>query len=74
MSEPKPVPELLAALRELRVEAAGENARLQEIIAGVEAELDPACTRVQIPRFDDEIRDLEGLAVLADALVAERPR
>lgn len=74
LSEPKPVPELLAALRELRVEAAGENARLQEIIAGVEAELDPACTRVQIPRFDDEIRDLEGLAVLADALVAERPR
>lgn len=70
-SEPRPSMDLLTSMRELRVQAASENARLQAIIAGVEAELEPGCKKVQIPRFEDEIRELESLAVLADALVAE---
>jgi len=67
--EPKPPPEMLERLRGMRVEACRENARHEAIIAGVEAELDPGCKRIVIPRFGDEIRELEGLLRLVEFLV-----
>lgn len=72
LRDPKPSMSFLAALRALRAEAAQENARYEAIVAGVEAELDPRCRRIRTPRFDDEIRDIEGLLALADFLLMER--
>lgn len=70
-------PEVLAVahrMRALREEAAAENQRFQRIVDGLVAELPPECHRVRAPRLDDEVRDLPGLARLADLLLAgEQP-
>lgn len=60
---------VLRDLRALRIEAAAENARFDGIVDGLAAELDSSCARVRAPRFDDEIRDLDGLLRLVSVLV-----
>lgn len=66
VSDPKAV---LRDLRALRIEAAAENARFDGIVDGLSAELDGGSARVRAPRFDEEIRDLEGLLRLVGVLV-----
>lgn len=56
-------------MRALRQEAAAENRRCQRIVDGVAAELPDECHRVRVPRLDEEVRDLPGLARLADLLL-----
>jgi anion-transporting ArsA/GET3 family ATPase len=61
-------------MRALRQEAAAENQRFQRIVDGLAQELPPECHRVRVPRLDEEVRDLPGLARLADLLLAgEQP-
>ncbi len=60
---------LLREIRALRVEAAAENARFDVIVEGLSAELESDCARVRVPRFGDEIRDLDGLLQLVRVLV-----
>ncbi|MEM7151537.1 MAG: ArsA-related P-loop ATPase [Myxococcota bacterium] len=61
-------------MRGLRQEAAADNQRFQRIVDGVVAELPAECHRVRAPRLDEEVRDLPGLARLADLLLAgEQP-
>lgn len=60
---------VLRDLRALRAEAAAENARFDGIVEGLGAELDSGSVTVRAPRFDDEIRDLEGLLRLVGVLV-----
>jgi anion-transporting ArsA/GET3 family ATPase len=65
-------PEVLEAarrMRALRQEAAAENQRFQRIVDGLAQELPPECHRVRVPRLDEEVRDLPGLARLADLLL-----
>ncbi|MCA9707379.1 MAG: AAA family ATPase [Myxococcales bacterium] len=57
-------------MRALRQEAAAENRRCQRIVDGLTAELPDECHRVRVPRLDEEVRDLPGLARLADLLLA----
>lgn len=75
--ELQPTPEVLEAarrMRALRQEAAAENQRFQRIVDGLAQELPPETHRVRIPRLDEEVRDLPGLARLADLLLAgEKP-
>ncbi len=66
VTDPKAV---LRDLRALRIEAAAENARFDAIVAGVTAELESSGAHVRAPRFDDEIRDLDGLLRLVGVLV-----
>ncbi|MCR9165846.1 MAG: ArsA family ATPase [Nannocystaceae bacterium] len=66
VSDPRAV---LRELRALRIEAAAENARFDGIVQGLSAELDAASATVRAPRFDDEIRDLDGLLRLVGVLV-----
>jgi anion-transporting ArsA/GET3 family ATPase len=70
-------PEVLEAarrMRALRQEAAAENQRYGRIVDGLAQELPPECHRVRVPRLDEEVRDLPGLAKLADLLLAgEQP-
>lgn len=70
-------PQVLEAarrMRALRQEAAAENQRFQRIVDGLAQELPPECHRVRVPRLDEEVRDLPGLARLADLLLAgEKP-
>ncbi|MCX4241453.1 ArsA family ATPase [Paraliomyxa miuraensis] len=62
-------------MRALREEAVAENQRFGRIVDGLVAELPSECHRVRVPRLDDEVRDLPGLARLADLLLAgEQPR
>lgn len=60
---------LLRDLRAMRSEAAEENARFDSIVAGLAAELESDCAQVRAPRFDEEIRDLDGLLRLVGVLV-----
>ena len=61
-------------MRALRQEAAAENQRYGRIVDGLAQELPPECHRVRVPRLDEEVRDLPGLARLADLLLAgEQP-
>ncbi|MEM9462767.1 MAG: hypothetical protein AAGF11_51985, partial [Myxococcota bacterium] len=57
-------------MRALRQEAAAENGRCQRIVDGLVAELPDGCHRVRVPRLSQEVRDLPGLARLADLLLA----
>jgi anion-transporting ArsA/GET3 family ATPase len=69
-------PEVLAVahrMRALRQEAAAENERFGRIVDGLVQELPPECHRVRVPRLDEEVRDLGGLACLADLLLAGEP-
>jgi len=70
-------PDVLEAarrMRALRQEAAAENQRYGRIVDGLAQELPPECHRVRVPRLDEEVRDLPGLARLADLLLAgEQP-
>ncbi len=61
-------------MRALRTEAAAENRRFQRIVDGLVAELPDDCHRVRAPRLDEEVRDLPGLARLADLLLAGTKR
>ena len=61
-------------MRALRQEAAAENRRCQRIVDGLAAELPDECHRVRAPRLDEEVRDLPGLAQLADLLLAGEQR
>jgi len=61
-------------MRALRREAALENQRFQRIVDGLVAELPDDCLRVRAPRLDEEVRDLPGLARLADLLLAGAQR
>lgn len=66
-------PALLEAahrMRALRQRAAAENQRFGRIVDGLAQELPPQCHRVRVPRLDEEVRDLPGLAKLADLLLA----
>lgn len=66
--------EVAHRMRALRQEAAAENQRFQRIVDGLAQELPPECHRVRAPRLDEEVRDLAGLARLADLLLAgEQP-
>lgn len=61
-------------MRALRKAAAADNQRFQRIVDGLVAELPAGCHRVRAPRLDEEVRDLPGLARLADLLLAgEQP-
>lgn len=61
-------------MRALRQAAAADNQRFQRIVDGLAAELPSECHRVRAPRLDEEVRDLPGLARLADLLLAgEQP-
>ncbi len=62
--------EVARRMRALRQEAAAENQRFQRIVDGLAQELPPECHRVRVPRLDEEVRDLPGLARLADLLLA----
>lgn len=59
---------LAVAMRSLRVEAAADNQRFQEIVDGLVAELPAGCTVVRVPRFEQEVRDLRSLLGLAEFL------
>ncbi len=62
---------VLRDLRALRIEAAAENGRFDGIVDGLSAELDSGSATVRAPRFDDEIRDLDGLLRLVGVLVGD---
>jgi hypothetical protein len=71
-------PALLEAarrMRALRQEAAAENQRFGRIVDGLAQELPPECHRVRVPRLHEEVRDLAGLARLAELLLlaGDRP-
>jgi hypothetical protein len=69
--EPTPARlEVAERMRSLRQRAAVENQRFGRIVEGLAQELPPECHRVRVPRLDEEVRDLSGLARLADLLVA----
>ncbi len=57
-------------MRALRQEATVENQRFARIVDGLAQELPAECYRVRAPRLDDEVRDLPGLAKLADLLLS----
>lgn len=63
-------PDLLQTLRGLRVAAAQQNVRFQRTVDGVAAELPESTQRIRVPRFGDEVRDLQGLLQLVEFLVA----
>jgi len=60
---------LATSMRALRVEAARDNQRYQEIVDGLSAELPTACTVVRVPRLNEEVRDLPSLLQLAEFLL-----
>lgn len=62
--------EVAHRMRALRQEAALENQRFQRIVDGLAQELPAECHRVRAPRLDEEVRDLPGLARLADLLLS----
>lgn len=66
----EPLRAVARRMRALRVEAAAENRRCQRIVDGLVAELPDECHRVRAPRLAQEVRDLPGLAQLADLLLA----
>jgi anion-transporting ArsA/GET3 family ATPase len=61
---------LLAELDGLRAEVAADNLIGQRAVEGFTAQLDRTCLKVQVPRFDRELRDLQALARLGDQLCA----
>ncbi len=56
-------------MRALRQAAAADNQRFGRIVDGLVSELPSECRRVRAPRLDREVRDLPGLAQLADLLL-----
>ena len=61
---------LLAGLDVLRAEIAADNLVGQRALASFTAQLDRGCLKVQVPRFERELRDLPALARLGDQLCA----
>jgi len=61
--------ELAVAMRTLRVSAAQDNRKFQEIVDGLVAELPGDCKVVRVPRFEQEVRDLPSLLRLAEFLL-----
>jgi anion-transporting ArsA/GET3 family ATPase len=60
--------ELATRLRRMRAEAAATNAAIENVVAGLRAELSSHTRVIRTPRFADEVRDLASLAALADML------
>jgi len=61
---------LLAGLDLLRAGIAADNLAGQRALADFTARLAPGCLRVEVPRFERELRDLAALARLGDLLAA----
>ena len=61
---------LLAELDALRAEVAADNLVGQRAVAEFTAQLARTCLKVQVPKFDSELRDLHALARLGDQLCA----
>lgn len=61
---------LLTELDMLRAEVAAHNLVGQRAVAGFTAQLPRTCLKVQVPKFERELRDLRALARLGDQLCA----
>jgi len=64
---------LLVELDDLRAAVAADNQIGQRAVAEFTAQLDRTCLKVQVPKFDRELRDLHALARLGDQLCAAAP-
>ncbi len=61
---------LLAELDAQRAEVAADNLIGQRAVSSFTAQLDRTCLKVQVPKFERELRDLQALARLGDQLCA----
>jgi anion-transporting ArsA/GET3 family ATPase len=62
---------LLAELERLRAETASENLAMRGRIAAFFARFPPGCSKLELPELERDVRDVAGLARLADLI--ERP-